>query len=201
MKDEKKHAAEFVKASFMLRAGSWTRSLPELQYKYMIAAALNEVIYDTGPIYKRFLVNGYLVFGRRIYIACKVRAISIDTILELFYEKVRMALVHEAKKRMEKERYNGIKQDEIAIPATGLFEIFPFDNEWLKQLITGNTVQLRYYDPRLARLKDIIHQEQFCSLADYAGEEGPVVVSKENNKEAQENSRDHRIRSAKRRKQ
>jgi hypothetical protein len=179
MVDEKKHSGlQFTRHSFMLRAKRWKTYLPELSYKFMIASALNEVTYDTGPVFKRFLIHGYLVLGRRIYIICKVRSITIETVLELFYEKIRTALADIERRRTEHERYKGTKQhDKIHIPPD-LFELFPIYNEWIEQLITGQPVHLGYYDPRLARLKDIIAKQQFCSLIDHSGGQGPVIVSK-----------------------
>lgn len=179
MEDEKKYSGlQFTRYSFMLRAKRWKSYLPELSYKFMIASALNEVIYDTGPVFKRFLIQGYLIMGRRIYIICKVRSITIGSVLELFHEKIRRALYDEERRRTEQQRYKGTKQnDKIHIPED-LFEHFPIYNEWIERLITGKPVHLHYYDPRLARLKDIITKEQFCSFIDHSGGEGPVIVSK-----------------------
>jgi len=178
MNEVRKQGSQFLETSFMLRAKSWKNYLPELQYKFIIARAFNDVLYDTGPVYKKFLITGYLIHRRRIYIVCKLRSISIDRVLELLHEKIKLALELEEQKRIEKKRFNeSTDVQHLSIPETGFFDFFPFNNEWLKLLITGHAVNLRYHDPLLDNLKNIVSNEPFCSCIDYSGEKGPVIVS------------------------
>ena len=197
MEDEKKYSGlKFTRLSFMLRAKHWKNYLPELSYKFMIASALNEVIYDTGPVFKRFLIHGYVILGRRIYIICKLRSVTIEYILGLFCEKITRALADEEKREREREKYKETAhvKDKVHISATDLFDFFPIYNQWIEPLIMGQHVHLGYYDPRLERVKDIIGREQFCSRIDYSGGEGPVIVSKENSKEPDEKEKKYRKR-------
>jgi hypothetical protein len=59
-----------------------------------------------------------------------------------------------------------------------LYEKHPMPNYWLAKLITGRTVEMVYYDPWLARIKDFIHHHPFCSVIDYAGGVGPVMITR-----------------------
>jgi len=165
---------------FMLRAGPWRRMFPELQYKFMIASALNECIGHEEFGGRKFLITGYLLTNRRIYIVCKTRFTAIESILDLFYRKIKRAIRHDLRRRNWLPGYSiAERSKEIAgINEEELFEKFRLTNDWLIQLITGHDVALGYYDPKLEKLKKIIQHEQFCSAIDYSGGESPVIISK-----------------------
>ena len=200
MKAGENQRSQFTEISFMLRAKSWRKWLPELDYKFMLAAALNEVLYETGPVYKKFVIIGYLITGSRIYLVCKLRFVSVESVLDLFFEKIKAALQHQKKRRPKEKKCDGEEYfDEFPV-VESMFDIFPFPNEWLKQLLTGHAVHLRYYEPRLARIKDRIEHEMFCSVTDYAGGEGPVVVSKESHERRNQSLAPYRKGAVKRKK-
>ena len=171
----------FTTYDLMLHAGVWKEWLPELKYKYMVAAALNECIYDTLLEFPRFLITGYLLAGRRIYLTCKIRQVTMEYILELFYSKIKKTLEFERKRRHHYKPHSET-EGEINISHLHekyLFEIFPIKNFQLLKLIKGEDVDPGYYDPKLERLKTFIQKEQFCSVIDYVGGESPIQVTRE----------------------
>jgi hypothetical protein len=162
----------------MLVAGEWRKWFPEEQYKVMIAIALNDCVCNEEPGAGKIDISGYLIAGRRIYLVCTIRPAHVKKVLDFFYHKIKEAILHELDKWYQlpgyiekREQHGMIRMDEIK-----LFEKLPLHNEWLILLITGRSIKLKYYDPKLARLKRIIRNENFCSAINYAGGEGPVIV-------------------------
>ena len=54
---------------------------------------------------------------------------------------------------------------------------YPFLNDYIRALITGKEVHIGYYDPYLERLKQYIHNHNYCSALDYSGGKSPVIVA------------------------
>ncbi len=57
-----------------------------------------------------------------------------------------------------------------------LFREYPLYNPYIIALITGKPIHLKYYNPHLAKLEQYIHNYNFCSVGDYKGVLGPVVI-------------------------
>ena len=165
---------------FVLYAGPWKKKFSELRYKFMVASVLNECAGAEEFAGSKFLITGYLLTGRRIYIICKIRFTHLANILDLFKRKIKAAIEYELNRERRRPGYSAAEQfiEEVRINEEELFEKFPITNYWLIQLITGNEVELGYDDPKLEKLKKIIQHEQFCSAIDYSGGESPVIISK-----------------------
>ena len=98
----------------------------------------------------------------------------IDELLEHFYKQVALG-IHEYEKMRHK--YTS-KEAPLLKKYDQLFKKYPFYNEYIKKLITGQKIKLPYYDPHVTKLEDQIRDYNFCSAIDYSGAKGPVVVDK-----------------------
>lgn len=146
--------------------GSWKNQFPELQCKLMIAKALNECVYK-----EEMSVAGYLITGTRVCLVLERTHTDINKALWLFFDCVRKEI-----RRYREQGNNKSKLIPIDESAANLFTKYPLVNNHLIRLLTGRPVKLRYYDPHLARLKDKLRNSSFCSLKDYKGAHGPVIV-------------------------
>jgi hypothetical protein len=155
-----------------LEPGTWKESFTALQYRVMIAEALN---YCT--CYEGMIICGYLITRRSVSLVLKMDEPEINRTLDVFYDRLKK----EIKKLRDPGRIaewnedheNRVEAEQVFI---SLFKRHPLIDERLIKLLTGRPFELPYYDPQLARLKDIISHERFCSVLDYAGGESPVIV-------------------------
>jgi hypothetical protein len=155
-----------------LTIGAWKELFPGDQNNIIIADALNYCTCNDG-----LTIAGYLITNRRVFLVLEISSAYIESMLVLFYERVRK----EIKKKQnvikgQSWRYESegqTKTDELFV---NLFKQYPLVNDHLIRLITGRSVNLLYYSPHLARLKDRIHNYNFCSALDYSGAKGPVIV-------------------------
>ncbi|HWY37769.1 MAG TPA: hypothetical protein VNY73_04375 [Bacteroidia bacterium] len=159
--------------ALLLNIGEWKNNFSEYHYKLLIARALNECVHN-----ERMNIAGYLITKRRVCLVLRIEPGRLDKMLEAFYGRVRKELrVHEERMNLlypgnRASKANMIPEELYVNP----FKKYPLLNDYLVKLITGQKVELPYYNPHLARLKDHIHHYNFCSAIDHAGATGPVIV-------------------------
>jgi len=159
--------------AFVLRMGKWRHAFDKYQYKTMVAVALNAC---TDQATEDFWVKiaGYLITEKKLVIVWRIAKGEPERIFHFFETRLR-AEIRKMKKYMEEYRGEKSLVPEIDIHER-LFEIPLLYQNRLVKLITGQQVKLPYYDPQLARLKTYLHRENFCSVLDYTGAKGPVIV-------------------------
>lgn len=193
-----------------LKIGEWKKLFREEEYKLVIAKALNYCVYEkpvkyhverNEPQYSffftRLYIVGYLITGRMVHLVLDMEGELtkdeqeniLGELVHNLNKKVREAIETRQEKndfneyRLEMGGEDDVDDDELTDtgrPLMHLIETSPFSNYLLVQLITGARVELGYYSPQLAMLKDSIHNYPFCSAIDYAGAKGPVLITKLN---------------------
>jgi hypothetical protein len=168
---EKKHPEKEPHVSMTLQLCDWKNEFTERQYKVLIAEALNYCVYKEG-----MKIAGYLITKRRLCLVLISGPSHVNELLQIFYKRLRKEIQHaHHRKNIPAEALE--KTEAIAAEKhPQLFIRYPLQNYMLIRLITGQSVNLPYYSPHLARLKDRIAHCDFCSAMDYTGAEGPVVV-------------------------
>ena len=157
-----------IQHSQLLVMHTWRYEIPQEKRNIIIANALNHCTND-----KRFYVVGYLITNRRVFLIGSSETTSFKEVLDYFYYHVDIGIL-EYKKEIDKYENHGFSNPK---PLKKLFTKYPFYNEHIKSLITGKKVTSIYYDPQLARLKNLIHNSNYCSALDYAGGKSPVIVT------------------------
>ncbi|MEM6719517.1 MAG: hypothetical protein AAF611_09395 [Bacteroidota bacterium] len=154
--------------SQLLVMRSWRNEIPEEQRNIIISEALNSCTVD-----KNFKVIGYLITSRRVFLIGSSETTPFQKILQHFYRQVALGILNykNRTRHYHEEPYIELEHYEP------LFLEYPFYNMYIRKLITGRDVELPYYDPHLARLKDYIQNYNYCSALDYEGGKSPVIVS------------------------
>jgi hypothetical protein len=150
--------------SITLTMTNWRERFTPEQRKIIIADALNDCTYNHG-----LNITGYLISNTRLHLVLKLSLADIPKMLSLFHESVKRELSKHPIKANEDD-------NEFTRTDKHLFIIHDTVNDYLIRLITGKKIELGYYDPQLARLKDNINSSAFCSAIDYSGAMGPVIV-------------------------
>ena len=163
-------------SSLTLKIGDWKMLFTEQEYKVLIAETLNVCLHEHE--FKHSIV-GYLITKRRVCLVLKMHYRHIPKMLDFFYDSVKRKVIDRFE-RMKKTFLKRTMQHgsmEMNDLFDDLFEQFPLENDSLVRLITGREVELPYYNPHLARLKDRIRNYNFCSAIDYSGAKSPVLVT------------------------
>ncbi len=153
--------------------GAWKRQFTDEQNKVIIAEALNYYTYREG-----LTIVGYLITNRRICLVLETDKGDMENMLVMLYEGLKRAVqqYHDRLRNLGLTTYDNKQQEEKNELFTDMFIQRPLVNDYLIRLITGRHVDLPYYNPHLARLKDRLHNYNFCSAIDYSGARGPVIV-------------------------
>ncbi|PCI96276.1 MAG: hypothetical protein COB15_10930 [Flavobacteriales bacterium] len=141
-----------------LHIGKWSSGFSEQEIKIIIAVALNNCVH-----HKSLKIIGYLLTSEKIFLIVTGSRKHVDDVLTAFNKEIAQAIT---------EMRNSDKID-----LDDLYEEHPFTNQYLIQLITGQKIELRYYNAEVERLKDKVSNANFCSAMDYAGAKGPVLVT------------------------
>lgn len=150
---------------------SWSNDIPEVTRNIMIADALNHCV-ESGEL----LVFGYLIKNQCVFLIGFSRNVNIEETLNNFFRQVAFEIeaYYQRKNRYENhEITNALKTGSYSY----VFTQYPFTDDYIRSIIMGRKVNLPYYDPRLARLEDYLHNANFCSALDYAGGKSPVFVA------------------------
>ena len=154
---------------FLMNA--WSVDIPETARNTIVSNALNHCVVNND-----FFIIGYLLMNRCLFLIGYSTHLHIEKALEKFYFQVALEI-----QRYHSEQYKIYQQENVPFLKTGsyehLFKKYEFRDYYIKNLILGREVEIPYYDPRLARLKDYIHDYNYCSALDYAGGKSPVFVA------------------------
>lgn len=158
-----------------LGIGNWRKHFDSNYINTIIAMTLNHCTKD-----KEFIINGYLITSKSIYLIVQTNEKTFDTLLNKIEKHVHL-LVKTHKKGIQNNYENDfIEYEEDSTFYTigkPLFKLYLLKNEHLVQLITGKKVLLPYFNPELEDLKLMILHHPFCSAIDYSGALGPVDVT------------------------
>lgn len=152
--------------------GHWKRDFTEQECMLLVAEALNQCTYH---YYEEFDVTGYLLTGRRLFLVLDKNGPSLQDLLNRFYDQLQKDIQAFQQKAMP--MHHDVKKERHSVDQPWqLFTAHAFINPNLFKLITGQKVVEHYYDPHLERMKDYIHNYNFCSALDYEGGISPVIV-------------------------
>ncbi len=150
---------------------SWSNPIPQVTRNIIVADALNHCI-ESGEL----LVIGYLIKNQCVFLIGFSRNINIEETLNNFFRQVAFEIEAYYQRKNTYGNYkiaDSLKTGSYAY----IFTPYPFTDDYIKSIIMGREVNLPYYDPRLARLEDYLHNDNFCSALDYAGGKSPVLVA------------------------
>jgi hypothetical protein len=148
--------------SVMLLMGSWQQHIGNVAAKILIAGVLNECTESKG-----LRIRGYWMTDERTYLVLWLCEDAVKDTMNIFEKHLRETLHH----------YNKQEHPHEALPLFGLFTYHRFFYADLTKLLTGKNIDRPYYDPRLQRLKSDLKRADYCSLVDYSGATGPVIVN------------------------
>jgi len=156
-----------------LKMGAWRHLFSEHQRKIIIAEALNTGIND-----EKLSIAGYLITEWSVCLVFMAPKKQLHKTLSFFYEYVKkeIAKYHNEVEGPGLRIYNADDPFITIMKPDGLFEPYTEGSDYLVRLITGRAVKQLYYDPHVARLREIVNNEHFCSAIDYSGAMGPVMV-------------------------
>jgi|GEM_PF-1936832 len=155
------------------KIGEWRHRFTEYQYKTVIAVALNNCIQ-----HRALRLVGYIISETDLVMVLHVNKKYINKFLGFFFEEVRNEISKHASETESFDigGYNNDDQVRYLYNLSTLFKKYNIHNDYLERLITGRRVELRYDDPHLVRLKQVVNKADFCSAIDYSGGIGPVRV-------------------------
>jgi len=156
-----------------LRIGNWSKKLDLNYVNTLIAMTLNHCTKD-----KDFIIKGYLMTSKTIYLIVKTNEKIFDNLLNKIEKHVYL-LLKTHKKEIQNCYENDFMDEDTAFYTIRkpLFKLYSLKNGHLVQLITGKKVLLPYYNRELEDLKLLIRNHPFCSAIDYSGAIGPVNVT------------------------
>lgn len=141
----------------------WKNSIPENEYKLIIANALNAMQQDSKPAPEANYITGYLVNPDAVYLLMNTIESKENTI-HLFKQKLREAIIRfleyiKSKRPGENTAVESLQN--ATIDEEQLFTCYPINNWYLVKLITGKKIEQDYYDPELTELKEKIKYNNF----------------------------------------
>lgn len=151
---------------FVLIMKSWSTEIPRNWRNVIIAEALNYCVCK-----ERLIIKGYLIKKKQLFLIAESKKHSIEYIFNVFAKQVFKG-IHIYERRMNRDK----EEFEEHYIFKDLFIKCRLYNPYIIKLLTGKKVQLCYYNSYLARLKIEIHYSNYCSVIDYSGAIGPVIV-------------------------
>jgi len=150
---------------------AWSIDMSELERNTIVSNALNHCVANNV-----FFIIGYLLMNRCLFLIAFSSQMTIEEALKEFYFQVAVEI-----QKYHNEQNKLYQQENTILLKTRsysyLFIKYDFKDYYIRNLIMGREVEIPYYDPRLARLKDYIHDYNYCSALDYAGGKSPVFVA------------------------
>lgn len=158
-----------------LKIGNWKKHFDLNYVNTIIALALND--FDDKIF---FYINGYLITSHNLYLVVQTTEKSVEEMVTKIEAKTILLLKKNPQKTKESHSEISLVADDKSlfnIIRKPLFEIYPLENDHLVKLITGEKVELPYFDRDLEHLKNRIHNHPFCSAINYLDGVGPVEVT------------------------
>ncbi|WP_299113989.1 hypothetical protein [uncultured Winogradskyella sp.] len=157
--------------NLLFHIGKWRKLIPDERRKIIIAQALNKCVCR-----KRFKIVGYLITERRVCLILDKKKTKLKKGLKSFDKYVEKEVKHYLNRHgyIHHETHRKHKGQRFILG--DLFKCCTLYNQNLIKLITGRKAKLPYYSSHLKRLKDLIHDYNFCSAINYDGGISPVDV-------------------------
>ena len=152
--------------SIWLAPSDWKKLFTKQEYYLLITECLNSTVSENGMI-----IYGYLLTHNALCLVLGNDKESHKRILLLFFERIKQAIIKHRKKMLHKEK-------SVQLSLYHLFRKHDLNNPTLIKLLVGKKVNPPYYDAQLARLKNKLQHEPFCSVIDYSGAISPVIITK-----------------------
>ena len=152
--------------SIWLTPCDWKKLFTKEEYYLIMTESLNSTVYND-----KMILNGYLLTHNSLCLILDNDEENCHRVLLAFFERVKKSILQHRKKKYHKE-------ESIKLSRYYLFKKHSLNNPALVKLLTGTPVNLPYYDPQLARLENKLQEEPFCSVIDYSGAVGPVIIKK-----------------------
>ncbi len=165
----------------LLKTGKWRNLFPQRLYYNMLARALNICVHKgvTGEqAHFRLEVNGYLFNGPDVFLVLAVHKTQVLHVLRFFSRQLRREIKRELVRTVRHTGNPAARKALYVIDEVRLFVKHPFFSEWLAELVMGKQIRLPYYDAHLEQLTHTVQNSLFCSVVDYSGGIGPVLVKK-----------------------
>lgn len=164
----------FYSHEIELKLGNWKKHFDFNYRSTVIVMALNHFIKE-----HELVVNGYLITTKSLFLIVKTEKKSIDELVEKIELHIAFLL-----KKYDNKFTNSISKDDFLIEMENilytvhqpLFKLKMIKSNYLIKLITGQKIDIPYYDPELEYLKLLIKNHPFCSSIDYSGALGPVEI-------------------------
>ncbi|WP_299683506.1 hypothetical protein [uncultured Dokdonia sp.] len=153
--------------NLLLHFGDWTKEVPENELLICISIALNHCVCD-----KKIKIKGYLITATTLYLVMTSYKDSLKLALEFLSEQITLS-VDAHLKHIQHANGNKIFNSSNQNKMFTMHQLQDYD---LIKLITGKDVKLSYHNPRIAYFKKITHTYKYCSVSDYKGVLGPVIV-------------------------
>jgi hypothetical protein len=155
--------------------GNWRFLFTERQGKVMIARALNWCVKTD-----KMEIAGYLITYKRLCIVLRHEKPDAEKLMKIFSDVLTNTVTTQTR---DTKPPLDIKNPGKLIPDDAdlfnpILKAYQAIDYYLVRLITGRPVDIPYYDPYLERLKIVTHAAEFCSVADYLGAKGPVLVKR-----------------------
>ena len=150
-----------------LRFGPWIKDLPEDKILRLISITLNYCVVN-----EEIRIKGYLITKSHLYLVLIYQTDAINHILGVLSKK----MAHGVYTHLG---FSYDDQDEKTIHPSdqyGMFKKYSLQDYDLIKLITGKEVKLPFNSPKITYLKNVLHGNNYCSVQDYAGALGPVIV-------------------------
>lgn len=158
-----------------LKIGNWRKHFDLNYVNTIIAMALH---FFTKK--DQILFNGFLITSQNVYLMIETKEETIESVVS----KIELRIIYLLKNNPQKLKVN---RDEISFIADDesffyeaqkpLFKIHPLRNKHLEELITGEKVELPFFDRTLQNLKATIHNHPYCSAIAYLGGISAVKVT------------------------
>lgn len=167
------------KIELCFKMGEWRSIFTLCEFKMFIANALNELYKEDEPDGETDIV-GYLINPDEVYLIMHCNHRERETIVDLFKITLYREITHFLNYIINQKPGENVLRESLqnaTIDKERLFTCYPINNWYLVKLLTGQNIELPYYDPRLAMLKAQIRHNNFCSVIDYSGTDGPVGIT------------------------
>ncbi len=162
--DEKKTGENYT-YNLRLNFADWVKDVPEDKLLVLVSVALNHCVYN-----HKIKIKGYLITRTTLYLVMTPYEESLKHALDFFSEQIHLRV----------DAYLKNKDEEDVLQKTSIentvFIKHQLQDYDLIKIITGKDVKLPYHSPRIAYLKKITHNYKYCSVSDYKGVLGPVIV-------------------------
>lgn len=151
-----------------LHLGSWRDTIPEDEVLISVSIALNYCV-----CHEEIKIKGYLITKSHVCLVITSHKHSVHHVLTVLSEQIESNIHAYLKLQSEETAHEKIVylHDQYR-----MFTKHKLQNDDLIDLITGKEVKLPYYSPKLARLKRLTHNYNYCSVINYAGAIGPVEI-------------------------